>query len=76
MGEASETTPLAKQVLQEAGVAYLDPSPCLAQLVPADRYLVTHYSPQGNAAVAKCLVDPVREALGQAPGGARMMRAQ
>lgn len=75
-GEASETTPLAKQVLQEAGVAYLDPSPCLAQLVPADRYLVTHYSPQGNAAVAKCLVDPVREALGQAAGGARMMRAQ
>lgn len=75
-GEASETTPLAKQVLQEAGVAYLDPSRCLAQLVPADRYLVTHYSPQGNAAVAKCLVDPVREALGQAPGGERMMRTQ
>ncbi|HRI36927.1 MAG TPA: hypothetical protein PLO50_00055 [Nitrospira sp.] len=75
-GKTSETTPLAKQVLQEAGVVYLDPSPCLAQLVPADRYLVTHYSPQGNAAVAKCLVDPVREALGQAPDGARMMRAQ
>lgn len=65
-GETSETTPLAKQVLQEAGLSYLDPRPCLAQVQPNDRYLVTHYSPRGNAAVAKCLVDPVREALGTA----------
>ncbi|MBS0149583.1 MAG: hypothetical protein JSR31_01500 [Nitrospira sp.] len=64
-GDKSETTPLAKQVLQAAGLPYLDPSPCVAQLDPADRYLVTHYSPQSNAAVAKCLVGPVREALGQ-----------
>ncbi|MFO0701725.1 MAG: hypothetical protein U0236_21100 [Nitrospira sp.] len=75
-GGTSATTPLAKQVLQAAGLPYLDPSPCLAQLDPADRYLVTHYSAQGNAAVAKCLVDPVREALGPAPGGENMTRAR
>lgn len=75
-GDMSATTPLAKQVLQEAGLPYLDPTPCLAQLDSADRYLVTHYSPQGNAAVAKCLADPVREALGQRSGDESMIRTR
>ena len=69
LGQMSETTPLAKQVLQEASLPYLDPRPCLVHLDPADRFLVTHYSPQGNAAVAKCLADPVREALAHASAG-------
>lgn len=75
-GDKGEPTPLAKQVLQEAGLPYLDPTPCLAQLDPTDRYLVTHYSPQSNAAVAKCLAEPVREALGQTPGVASMTSAR
>ncbi|MDH4153574.1 MAG: hypothetical protein OEV01_07275 [Nitrospira sp.] len=67
-GDRGEPAPLAKRVLQEAGLPYLDPTPCLAQLDPTDRYLVTHYSSQGNAAVAKCLADPVRDALSQGSG--------
>ncbi len=74
--DMSESTPLAKQVLQAADLAYLDPSSCLAQLKPNDRYLVNHYSPQGNAAVAKCLVDPVREALGQRSGAESITKAR
>ena len=75
-GKKGGNTPLAKKVLQTTGLAYLDPSPCLAQLDPADRYLVTHYSPRSNAAVARCLVEPVREALGQTPGVASMTSAR
>jgi hypothetical protein len=75
-GEKGGNTPLAKKVLQTTGLVYLDPSPRLAQLDPADRYLVIHYSPRSNAAVAKCLTDPVREALGQACDGENMSKAR
>lgn len=53
--------PQSKQVLEEAHLSYLDPAPCLSQ-VPADERFAPegHYSPQGNAAVARCLVDPIR----------------
>lgn len=74
--DRSEPTPLAKQVLQEAGLPHLDPCPCCAQLDPAERYLVTHYSPQGNAAVAKCLADRVREALRKHSGDESMTRTR
>ncbi|MEO6554858.1 MAG: SGNH/GDSL hydrolase family protein, partial [Nitrospiraceae bacterium] len=55
---------LGKQVLQEAGLAYTDPTSCLLELDPADWFIPHgHYTPQGNAAVAKCLLNVVRQAL-------------
>jgi hypothetical protein len=66
--EPSSHLPLGKRVLEEAGVAYIDPTPCLLEVDPADRFLEGHYSPQGNAAVAKCVYKAVKESLAQASG--------
>lgn len=59
------TLPIGKQVLQEAGLPFLDPTPCLLEVNPADRFLVDHYSPAGNAAVAKCLYQSLSTVLAQ-----------
>jgi hypothetical protein len=59
----SSSLPRGRRVLQQAGIPYTDPTPCLLEVNPADRSLVHHYSPQGNAAVAKCLLPVVHEAL-------------
>ncbi|MFO0778615.1 MAG: hypothetical protein U0223_13580 [Nitrospira sp.] len=60
------TLPIGKQVLQEAGLPFLDPTPCLLEVNPTDRFLVDHYSPAGNAAVAKCLYQSLHAVLEQA----------
>lgn len=60
------TLPIGKQVLQDAGLPFLDPTPCLLEINPADRFLVDHYSPAGNAAVAKCLYQSLHTVLEQA----------
>ena len=60
---------LSKRVLQEAGVSYTEPTPCLQKLDASEWFFTppagVHYTPRGNAAVAKCLVDTVRQALAQ-----------
>lgn len=66
INERSSHLSLRKRVLELAGIAYIDSTPCLLEVPPSLRFAPdSHYSPQGNAAVAKCLVDAVREALGQ-----------
>jgi hypothetical protein len=67
--QPSLTLPLGKQVLKQAGIPYIDPTSCLMEVDPADllyRPGRHHYSPQGNAAVAKCVHTVVNEALAQA----------
>jgi hypothetical protein len=61
----STPLPRGKQVLQQGGIAYTDLTSCLLVMNPADRFVPSgrHYSPQGNAAVAKCLLPVVRQAL-------------
>jgi len=61
----TSSLPLGKRVLQEADIAYTDLTPCLLELKPADRFVLSgrHYTPQGNATVAKCLRNVVSEAL-------------
>lgn len=55
---------LGKRVLQHAGVSYTDVTPCLLELEPQARFAQGgHYSPGGNAAVTKCLINDVREAV-------------
>ena len=67
--EPSSYLSLGKRVLEQAGVAYIDPTPCLLEVDPADRFLGGgHYSPQSNAAVAKCVHKAVEESLAQASG--------
>lgn len=49
---------VARRVLEEAGLAYIDPTPCLLELASSDLAYQPgrhHYSPAGNAAVAKCI---------------------
>ena len=59
--------PLGKQVLQRADITYTDLTACLLTVSPQKRFAPgTHYSREGNAAVAKCLVDDVRRALAHA----------
>ena len=65
-GNSPVTT--GKRVLQEAGIAYTDLTPCLLKVNAGDRFgpASRHYSPQGNAAVGNCLHTVVNEALAQA----------
>lgn len=57
--------PKGRQVLQEAGIPYADPTPCVKSLPPAERFVPGgwHWSPQSNAQVARCMSIAVREAL-------------
>ena len=65
----SRTIPsLARRVLEEAGISYTEPTSCLLKLDPDEWFVPPpggHYTPHGNAAVAKCLVDVVHQALAQ-----------
>jgi hypothetical protein len=68
--EPSSSLRPGKRILQRADIAYTDLTSCLRELKPVDRFAPgTHYSREGNAAVAKCLVDDVRRALAQASVG-------
>lgn len=69
--ERSSSSPtVAERVLHEAGIGYIDPTSCLLEVDPADRYMPGgHYTPTGNAAVAKCLFPVIQEALAQAAVG-------
>lgn len=61
---------LVNRVLQDVGMAYVDPTPCLLEVNSADRFMPGgHYAPAGNAAVAKCLEPVVQEALRRVPAG-------
>jgi hypothetical protein len=54
-------------VLQEAGIAYTDLTSCLLEVDPADRFMPHgHYAPQAHAAVARCMLPIVYEALREA----------
>lgn len=51
-----ETTD-GQRIMKQIGVPFLDTTPCLLELDPDSAYIVNdpHYSPRGNAAVAKCI---------------------
>jgi hypothetical protein len=61
---------LSRRVLREGGVAYVEPTSCLLELHNEHWFVPGgHYTPQANAAVAKCLVNIVHQALTQSAGG-------
>lgn len=67
LGRSSSPPTVVKRVLHDVGMGYADPTPCLLEVNPADRYMPGgHYAPAGNAAVAKCLLPVVQEALRKA----------
>jgi hypothetical protein len=69
LASTESTGSLGRRVLQKAGLPYTDPTPCLLEVPSSARFAEGHhYSPQGNAAVAKCLTKVIREALSHAPG--------
>lgn len=51
-----ETTD-GQRIMRRIGVPFLDATPCVMELEPETAYIVNdpHYSPRGNAAVAKCI---------------------
>ena len=51
---------LAEDVLLHAGVPYIDMTPCVRRVPPAERLVRLHYSARTNAAVAACLYDEIR----------------
>ena len=61
------TLPIGKKVLREAGVAYTDLTPCLMPMNPGERFVskLSHYTPEGNARVAQCLLKSVHETMSQ-----------
>ncbi|MFY4728277.1 SGNH/GDSL hydrolase family protein [Nitrospira sp. BLG_2] len=73
LASTDSTDSLGRRVLQKAGLPYTDPTPCLLEVPSSARFAAGHhYSPQGNAAVAKCLAEVIREVLGHAPGEGRI----
>ena len=46
-----------QRIMRRIGVPHVDTTPCLMELDPEAAYIVNdpHYSPRGNAAVAKCI---------------------
>ncbi|MEW6246143.1 MAG: SGNH/GDSL hydrolase family protein [Nitrospirota bacterium] len=51
-----------KTFLQRTGIPYIDPTSCLLQVPEAERFQPGgHYSPRGNAAVAECLAESLRQ---------------
>ena len=46
-----------QRIMKEMGVPFVDTTPCVLEVEPDERFVPndTHYSPAGNAAVAKCL---------------------
>jgi hypothetical protein len=69
--KANSPLTIGKRVLERADIAYTDLTSCLLKLDAGDRFgtLSRHYSPKGNAAVAECLVNDVRQALAQSSVG-------
>jgi 4-hydroxy-L-threonine phosphate dehydrogenase PdxA len=65
--EVAPTLPIGKKVLQEAGIAYTDLTPCVMPLTSAERFVdkLSHYTAEGNARVAQCLLKRINEAVSQ-----------
>lgn len=65
-GELRKLGSRGKQVLERAGLAYVDPTPCLLDVDSTKLMLPgRHYSPQGNAAVAKCMQQAINDIVTQ-----------
>lgn len=48
---------VGRDVLRRSGVPFIDMTPCITRLPASERYVVLHFSPAANAAVASCLRD-------------------
>ena len=63
IGEGTGRMGIAQRVLRSKGIPYLDMTDCVQRVPPADRFVILHYSPETNAAIAGCLVGVIRERL-------------
>lgn len=64
--EKPRVVSISKQVLERAGIAYVDPTSCLQEVNPSDRFVNKgHYQSQGNAAIAKCLLPAIHQVMEQ-----------
>jgi hypothetical protein len=62
--DSPESVSLAKQVLEQSHLPYVDLLPCLLTVVPSERFAPRgHYAPAANAAVGRCLAPTIRSAL-------------
>jgi hypothetical protein len=54
-----------QRIMKEIGVPFLDTTACVSEVGPEAGYVPndTHYSPAGNAAVARCVGAALRQAL-------------
>lgn len=66
LGESEELRhALGREFLQASNLEHLDPISCLLAVNPAERFVPDdpHYTPEGNAAVVKCISPHIRETL-------------
>jgi hypothetical protein len=52
-----------KQVLLSSGVPFIDTTGCVEKVPPAERFVIIHYSAATNAAVARCLLEPLERVV-------------
>jgi hypothetical protein len=70
---ATDELPPARKMLEGSHIPYVDMTACLKKLQAAERFIVLHYSPAANAAVAECLRDMLSDIVG-APKGPTVRR--
>ncbi|MCC2643554.1 MAG: hypothetical protein K0S45_3967 [Nitrospira sp.] len=62
-GTLAERDLLGRRVAREAGVEFVDLTPCLEAVASGDRFTTGwHYTPHANAAVARCLQSEIMKA--------------
>jgi hypothetical protein len=59
----TEPAGAARQTLDENNIAYVDMTICVEQIPDDRRFVILHYSPETNSAIARCLEDEVSAAL-------------
>ena len=62
-------------LLRELGLTFVDATPCVTKVAPARRFVVLHYSPEANAAVAGCLRDLLPRIVADGAGHEKVNRS-
>jgi hypothetical protein len=58
--ESSFTSHIARDAFAPAEIPFVDLTPCVDRVPPAERFAALHYSAATNAAIARCLADEIR----------------
>jgi hypothetical protein len=62
-GNQLDFSTVAQEVLKANQIPYIDMTGCVSAVSPIERFVIAHYSPISNAAIATCLANLIRPGL-------------